>query len=108
MRGWGAVLAGVLACACGGDDDGDAGAVLRAESPESSQEAVRLWEHTVRLGDRSFDCLVVESRQSDGRLLKSWYCPTYPLKIVRLERDGALVEALVECGSAWASRQPPK
>jgi hypothetical protein len=85
-----------------------AGAVLRAESPEASQEAVRVWEHEVRMGDRSFDCLVVESRHSEGRMIKSWYCPTYPLKIVRLERDGVLVEALVEWGSAWASRKPPK
>jgi hypothetical protein len=85
-----------------------AGAVLRVDSPAGTQEAVRLWEHTVRLRDRSFDCLVVESRESGGHLSKAWYCPTYPLRIVRLERDGNLVEALVEYGSAWASRKAPK
>ncbi|HEX7897813.1 MAG TPA: B-box zinc finger protein [Planctomycetota bacterium] len=85
-----------------------AGAVLRATSPEGSQEAVRLWEHTIRLSDRSFDCLVIESRLGEGRLLKSWYCPTYPLKTVRVERDGTLLEALVDCGYNWTSRQAPK
>ncbi len=84
------------------------GAVLRLESPEGSREAVRVWEHTINVGDRSFDCLVVESRESGGGLLKAWYCPSYPLRTLRLERDGALLEALVDSGYDWAARKAPK
>ena len=70
--------------------------MLRAETAEGLSEAVRVWEHTITLGDRLFDCLVVESRVAGGHFVKTWYCPTYPLKKVRVERDAVALAGLVE------------
>ncbi len=85
-----------------------AGAVLKVAAPDASNEAVRVWEHTITVGNRDFDCLVVEARQGDGNILKTWYCPSYPLKTVRIEREGVLLESLVGWGGSWTSRPAPK
>jgi hypothetical protein len=85
-----------------------AGAVLRQELPEGRLNTQRVWEHQLRIGSRSFDCLVVEAQiEGSGRLLKTWFCPTYPLGAVRTETDrGSTV--LVAAGDDWATRPPLK
>lgn len=85
-----------------------AGAVLRAEAAGDSVETTRVWEHTLNAGLRSFDCLVVEARHADGRQVKTWYSPAYPLRNLRVEVNGTVVEALVDSGDQWASRPAPK
>jgi len=85
-----------------------AGAVLQEETSEGRRFPVRLWEHTLRVGNRSFDCLVIESElEGSGRRSKAWYSPAYPLGLVRVESDRG-TSALVDSGDAWASRPPLK
>jgi hypothetical protein len=83
-----------------------AGAILMQETPEGKVVAQRVWEHTLRVGSRTYDCLVVEARvEGSGRLTKTWYSPAYPLGIVRVESERGSV-ALVASGDGWTTRPP--
>lgn len=84
-----------------------AGAVLRSEGPDGSFIAERLWENPVRVGDRVFDCLVVEGTIGNRRV-KTWYSPAFPLNAVRLEIDGETVSQAVLAGDSWTARPAPK
>jgi hypothetical protein len=86
-----------------------AGAVLKKTAGEKVLYlAKRFWDHTLRIGSRRLDCLVIEGeRAGDVGLLpvKTWYSTGVPGGVVREETfDGSLT--LVDAGEDWAARPP--
>ena len=100
-----------------GPEDGDsrtwsllsgknAGAVLKLASSQLTMTARRVWEHTLRVKNRSFDCLVVEAQLDSGgtsRTIKSWYCAAVPMGLIQQEREGESM-ALIDFGDNWSKR----
>jgi len=85
----------------------NAGAVLKEESPKHKQTTTRLWEHTLRLGRRALDCLVIEG-DLNGAPVKTWYCALIPVGPVKWEM-GDTTTTLVEMGDDAKTRPaPPK
>ena len=82
----------------------NAGAVLKEESTQAKVETTRLWDHTARIGRRSFDCLVVEGTVN-GQPVKRWYCSAFPMGEVRLEL-GDTTSMFVDFGDDAAKRPP--
>jgi hypothetical protein len=84
----------------------NAGAVLKSVSPETTMIAKRVWDHTLRVKNELFDCLVVEAQVQSGastRTVKSWYCGSLPLGVAQQEKDGESI-ALIDLGSDWSKR----
>ncbi|MBI3855209.1 MAG: hypothetical protein HY293_05915 [Planctomycetes bacterium] len=82
------------------------GAVLKAISPEGTLTAKRVWDHAWRVKYTMLDCLVVEGQLESGgasRAVKSWYCSSVPLGLVRQEKPGESM-TLVDLGGDWAKR----
>ncbi len=85
----------------------NAGAVLKEESPRHKMTTSRLWEHTIRVGRRSLDCLVIEG-DVDGAPVKTWYSALIPAGPVKWEM-GDTMTTLVEMGDDASTRPaPPK
>ena len=80
------------------------GAVLKEESAQSKVTTTRLWEHTTRIGRRSFDCLVIEGT-ANGQPVKRWYSALFPTGEVRIE-IGDSTSMFVDLGDD-ATKRPP-
>jgi hypothetical protein len=85
-------------------DGKNAGAVLKEEAGGVTMIADRLWDHTVRVGGRSFDCLVVEGSRGGARF-KLWYCAQVPAGLIKLDLGDASL-SLVDFGDDVAKRPP--
>jgi len=86
-----------------------AGATLRSESSRGVQMAHKLWEHTLKIKGREFDCLVVEAELKSGETaegIKTWFTSAVPTGAVRVEREGTSTN-LVDFGPDWTRRPPP-
>jgi hypothetical protein len=84
------------------------GAVLKTVSSAGTVTPRRLWEHTIKVRARKFDCLVVEGEAVvGGRQVptKSWYCPSYPMGALRVETPDRSI-SLVDTGDDWSKRPP--
>jgi hypothetical protein len=85
------------------------GAVLREEFKDEVRLAKQIWNHTLDIDRRSFDCLVVETEvQKDGKpvsSLKTWYTPEVPMGYLRQEQPDR-VTSVVRWGMDWATRPP--
>ncbi len=83
------------------------GAVIQAETPQGLLTARRVWEHTLRINQRSFECLVVEATIEKNAAVvstvKTWFSPQVPMGFVREERAGQ-VRSVVAWGMDWARR----
>ena len=85
-------------------DGRNAGVVLKEEGGGGTLSVDRLWDHTVRVAGRSYDCLVVEGVRNGARY-KLWYSSRAPAGTVRLETgDGATL--LVDQGDDASTRPP--
>jgi hypothetical protein len=82
----------------------NAGAVLKEESAQSQVTTTRLWEHTTKIGRRSFDCLVIEGT-ANGQPVKRWYSALFPTGEVRIEA-GDSISMFVDLGDD-ATKRPP-
>src|SRR5206468_9214266 len=78
------------------------GAVIKSVSPEGSFTAARVWEHTIKVKSTPLDCLVVEG-QLAGKGVKTWYCGSVPLHVVRRESEAESF-ALIDLGGDWSKR----
>ena len=67
----------------------------------------RLWEHTIRVGRRAFDCLVIEG-EMNGAPVKTWFSAMVPVGPVKWEK-GDTTTTLVDLGDDLKTRPaPPK
>ncbi|HXX92021.1 MAG TPA: hypothetical protein VEN81_00215, partial [Planctomycetota bacterium] len=83
------------------------GAVLKVDAPGRSVVAKSVWDQTLKIKRREFNCVVVESESKVGEQmisLKAWYSSGVP-RPVRAETDEESI-ALVDFGSEWTDRPP--
>jgi hypothetical protein len=84
------------------------GAILKTVSPGGAVIPRRLWEHTIKVKARKFDCLVVEGDAEVGGKhipTKSWYCPSFPMGALRVETSDRSI-TLLDTGDDWSKRPP--
>lgn len=84
-----------------------AGAILKMDSKEATLSPTKVWDHTLKIKGREFECLVVEGDLSIGGQsspLKRWNTSGLP-RPIREEREGE-ASVLVDFGSDWAKRPP--
>jgi hypothetical protein len=84
-----------------------AGARLKKESPKLTVVAGKVWDHTLKVKGREFDCLVVEVQWKSGdqtREVKTWHCSDLPNPL-RIETDETST-IIVDFGSDWSKRPP--
>jgi hypothetical protein len=77
------------------------GASLPEDWVTQKVEPVGFGEQSLRVKDREFDCLILESRTS-----KVWISPTCPIGEVKREGNDGLRE-IVDLGTEWSKRVPP-
>jgi WD40 repeat protein len=89
-----------------------AGADLRSEDGTGTFMADTLWENTVKIKGRDFECLVVEGNWkgvggggNNTAKIKTWFCPLLPVRTVKWEREGTS-GTLIDFGKDWSQRPP--
>ncbi|HYF00856.1 MAG TPA: hypothetical protein VEJ18_18185, partial [Planctomycetota bacterium] len=83
-----------------------AGVILKSESPQAKVSIARVGQETLRVKDRSFDCLVVETEAAEGRPRETrWLSPACPAGPVKILSEG-MTQELVDWGGRWESRPP--
>jgi tetratricopeptide (TPR) repeat protein len=83
------------------------GALIRQESSKQSLTPKTIWDHTLRIKGREFDCMVVEAESKEGDntfRIKTWYSTGLP-RPLRIETDEESI-VLVDFGTSWSERPP--
>jgi hypothetical protein len=84
------------------------GAVLKREGAMEKLTTRRVWEHSLRIQGRPFECLVVESELDRGGVkswIKIWHSGELPMGTLRSESGGTST-SLVDMGDDWSKRPP--
>lgn len=76
------------------------GAVFKSDGPDAFT-TTKVWEYSMRIKNRTFDCLVVEG--TAGQTPVKTYYSALPLQMVRQERGGEST-VLVDFGDDWSKR----
>jgi len=79
------------------------GVVLKSDAAEASFSPTKVWEYSMHVKGRSFDCLVVEG-MADKKSVKTYYAPL-PIGMIRQEKPGEST-VLIDFGEDWAKRPP--
>jgi hypothetical protein len=82
-----------------------AGVLLKAESLKRTLLVNKVWDNTIRVKGREFDCLVVEAELKLGNqtvAIKTWFCGGLP-RPVRIESE-EMSSVLVDFGTVWSKR----
>lgn len=85
-----------------------AGAVLKTVSQLGVYQAKTVWEHTLKVKGKEFECLVIEAElkfKDKSVSSKTWFCPTVPTHNLRIVSEGDTME-LIDFGADWATRPP--
>ena len=77
------------------------GAVLKNEASGAVFSATKVWEYSMRVKGRSFDCLVVEG-MADKKPVKSYYA-ALPIGMIRQEKPGEST-VMIDFGDDWTKR----
>jgi hypothetical protein len=77
------------------------GAIFKSDGPGGSFSANKVWEYSMTVKGRSFDCLVVEGLL-DNKPVKTYYA-SLPIQMIRREKAGEST-VLVDFGEDWAKR----
>jgi len=85
-----------------------AGAVLKSVSQLGVYQAKTVWEHTLKVKGKEFECLVIEAElkfKDKAVPSKTWFCPTVPTHNLRIVSEGDTME-LIDFGADWSTRPP--
>jgi hypothetical protein len=77
------------------------GAVFKSDAPDAVFTPAKVWEYTMRVKGRSFDCLVVEG-MLNNKPVKTYYT-ALPIQSIRQEKAGDST-VLVDFGDDWSKR----